>query len=95
MQLTCKHGGDADFRHNKLWDIVLESCHRAGISAKVEAGSGLRQDLRRTRPADILASNWLYGKPAAFDLNMTSPAKPFCYFGSRCHSRISSNSHRA
>ena len=58
-------------------------------------GSGLGQDLRRTRPADILASNWLYGKPAAFDLNMTSPAKPFCYFGSRCHSRISSNSRRA
>ena len=40
-------------------------------------GSGLGQDLRRTRPADILASNWLCGKPAAFDLTVTSPLNAF------------------
>ena len=29
--------------------------------------------LQHTCPADILASNWLCGKPAAFDLSVTSP----------------------
>ena len=46
---------------------------RACISAKAEAGSGLA--LAHTRPADILASNWLSGKPATFDLSETSPIR--------------------
>eukprot|EP00731_Ephydatia_muelleri_P000395 Em0001g395a len=54
-------------------DVVLQTCHRACISAKAEAGSGLGHELRNTRPADILASNWLCGKPAAFDLTVVSP----------------------
>ena len=74
--MTCKRGGDAVSRHNKLRDIVLQTCHRACINAKAEAGSGLGRDLLHTRPADILASNWLCGKPAAFDLSVTSPLNP-------------------
>ena len=74
--VTCKRGGDAISRHNKLRDIVLQTCHRACISAKAEAGSGLGHELRNTRPADILASNWLCGKPAAFDLTVVSPLNP-------------------
>ena len=62
--VTCKRGGDAISRHNKLRDVVLQTCHRACISAKAEAGSGLGHELRNTRPADILASNWLCGKPS-------------------------------
>ena len=50
----------------------LESCHRACISAKVEAGSGLGQDLSHTLPA----SNWLCVKPAAFNLTVTSLLNP-------------------
>ncbi|KAL5515766.1 hypothetical protein EMCRGX_G000982 [Ephydatia muelleri] len=46
------------------------------IGAKAEAGSGLGHELRNTRPADILASNWLCGKPAAFDLTVVSPLNP-------------------
>ena len=42
-----------------------------------EAGSGLGRDLLHTRPANILASNWLCGKPAAFDLSVTSSLNPF------------------
>eukprot|EP00731_Ephydatia_muelleri_P025728 Em0017g811a len=53
-----------------------KTCHRACISAKAEAGSGLGHELRNTRPADILASNWLCGKPAAFDLTVVSPLNP-------------------
>ena len=74
--LTCKRGGDTVSRLNKLRDVVLQTCHRACISAKAEAGSGLGHDLLHTRPADILASNWLCGKPAAFDLSVTSPLNP-------------------
>ena len=55
---------------------MLQTCHRACISAKAEAGSGLGCDLLHTRPADILASNWLCGKPAAFDLSVTSSLNP-------------------
>ncbi|KAL5478144.1 hypothetical protein EMCRGX_G025033 [Ephydatia muelleri] len=35
--VTCKRGGDAISRHNKLRDVVLQTCHRACISAKAEA----------------------------------------------------------
>ena len=70
--LTCKRGGDAVSRDNKLRDVVLQTCHRACTSAKAEAGSGLGCELLHTRPADILASNWLCGKPDAFDLSLTS-----------------------
>eukprot|EP00731_Ephydatia_muelleri_P004720 Em0002g896a len=74
--VTCKRGGDAISRHNKLRDVVLQTYHRACISAKAEAGSGLGHELWNTRPADILASNWLCGKPAAFDLTVVSPLNP-------------------
>ena len=42
--ITCKRGGDAVSRHNKLRDVVLQTCHHACISAKAEAGSGLGRD---------------------------------------------------
>eukprot|EP00731_Ephydatia_muelleri_P012238 Em0006g1132a len=51
---------------------IVHAC----ISVKAEAGSGLGHELRNTRPADILASNWLCGKPAAFDLTVVSPLNP-------------------
>ena len=69
--VTCKQGGYAVSRHKKLKDVVLQTCHCACISAKAEAGSGLGRELQHTRPADILVFNWLYGKPAAFDLTVT------------------------
>eukprot|EP00731_Ephydatia_muelleri_P023392 Em0015g975a len=34
---TCKRGGDAVFRHNRLRDVVAESCRLAHLSVKVEA----------------------------------------------------------
>ena len=76
LSVIKKRGGDAVSRQNKLRDVVLQTCHRACISAKAEAGSGLGRDLLHTHPADILASNWLCGKPAAFDLSVTSPLNP-------------------
>eukprot|EP00731_Ephydatia_muelleri_P001545 Em0001g1545a len=71
--LTCKHGGDVINRHNRLRDVFAESCRRACIGVQVEAGSGLGRDEHHTRPADVLATNWMLGKPAAFDFAVTSP----------------------
>ena len=55
---------------------MLLTCHCACISAKAEAGSGHGRELQHTPPADILASYWLCGKSAAFDLSVTSPLNP-------------------
>ena len=70
---TCKCGGDAVLRHNKLRDILVESFHRAHIRVQVEAGSSLSQDRSNSRPADILVFDWDHGKPAALDLTVVSP----------------------
>ena len=71
--LTCKRGGDVVTCHNKLRDTLAETCRRAHLSVKVEAGSNLTKDHSHTRPADILVPNWSMGKLAAFDLSLTSP----------------------
>ena len=36
------------------------------------AGSGLDTEVSRTHPADILVTNWEFGKPAALDFTITS-----------------------
>ena len=36
------------------------------VDKPAEAGSGLGCDEHHTRPADVLAANWMLGKPAAF-----------------------------
>ena len=69
-------------QHNRLRDVFAESCRRACIGVQVEVGSGYGCDERHTRPADVLAANWMLGKPAAFDFAVTS-------------SLISSNLHEA
>ena len=56
--------------------MFLESYRRACIGARVEAGSGLGHDQRLTRPADVLVPDWMIGKPAAFDITVTSPLNP-------------------
>ena len=56
--------------------MFLESCRRACIGVLVEAGSGLGLDQHRTRPADVLVPDWMLGKPAAFDITVTSPLNP-------------------
>ena len=70
--LTCKHGGDVVSQHNRLRDVLLESCRLACLGPQVEAGSGLGHEGHRTRPADILIPHWDLGKPAALDLSVTS-----------------------
>ena len=73
---TCKRGGDVVYRHNRLRDIVAESCRRAHLSVHLEVGHNLTPDHSNTRPADILIPHWCMGKPAALDLSVTSPLNP-------------------
>ena len=54
----------------------MECCRRANVSAQVEVGSGFGRYKRNNRPADVLVPNWSLGKPAAFDLTVTSPLNP-------------------
>eukprot|EP00731_Ephydatia_muelleri_P001670 Em0001g1670a len=70
---TCKRGGDVVFLHNKLRDILAETCRRAHLSVQVEAGCNPTPDHSHSRPADVLISNWVLGKTAACDLSVTSP----------------------
>ena len=63
-------------RHNHLRNVLVETCRRAHLSVKVEMGSNLTSDHDHSRPADILLPNWALGKPAAFDISVTSPLNP-------------------
>ena len=42
----------------------------------MEMGSNLTSEHDHSRPADILLPNWALGKPAAFDISVTSPLNP-------------------
>eukprot|EP00731_Ephydatia_muelleri_P023367 Em0015g950a len=74
--LMCRGGGDAVLRHNSLRDVVAQFCHRARLGGQLEVGGGTEADGSRSRPADYLVPNWSTGKPAAFDITVTSPLNP-------------------
>ena len=61
-------------RHYKLRDIFSDFCQRAclGPRARLEMGCGAGFTNTQSRPADVLVPNWDLGKPAAFDLSVTS-----------------------
>ena len=46
------------------------------LPARLEAECGLGSDELRTRPADILVSNWGVKDTAAFDITVTSSLSP-------------------
>ena len=62
--------------HNHLRDAFVGFCHQAHLSVKVEGGSGLTPDMSHSWPADVLVRDWAQGKPAAFDITVTSPLSP-------------------
>ena len=59
-----------------LRDVIVDFCRRAHLSVTVEKGHGLTRDHNHTRPADVLIVGWDRGKPAAFDVTVTSPLCP-------------------
>ena len=70
--LSCKHGGDVVSCHNKLRDIFSDFCQRACLGPHLEMGGGAGFTNSQSRQTDVLVSNWDFGKPAAFDLSITS-----------------------
>ena len=56
--------------------ILAESCRQAH---QVEMGNNFTNH-SHTRPAELLVPNWVLGKPAAFDLSVTSPLNPLQLF---------------
>ena len=79
--VTCKRGGDITTRHNTLCNVVYSTFQRAGLSAHLEVGCGWGQDNSRTRPADILDTNWDCGTSAAFDINSINMLEVGMYQG--------------
>ncbi|KAL5482271.1 hypothetical protein EMCRGX_G022577 [Ephydatia muelleri] len=71
--VTCKRGGNVTLRHNALSNVLFNTSRRAGLSSHLEVGSGWGQESSRTRPADILVTNWDNGISAAFDVTVASP----------------------
>ena len=59
------------FRDTKLRDVFYDFCQRACLGPRLEMGCGAGSD-SQSRPADVLVPNWDLGKPAAFDLSVTS-----------------------
>ena len=48
--------------HIQLRDTFVQTCHFAGVSASIEAGSGQRHEHLHTRPAGFLLPNWVCSK---------------------------------
>ena len=71
--VTCKFSSDVVSRYNRLRDTFVQSCHFAGLKAKIEVGSGLSHDHQRTRPGDVLLPNWICLQSAALDSTVVSP----------------------
>ena len=74
--VTCRYGGDVVSCHNRIRDILVETCGNAHIGVKVEVGNNLSRDHSKTRPADILLPNWVLGRTAALDVSITSLLNP-------------------
>ena len=66
-------------RHNRIRDILVETCRRVHIGVKVEVGNNLSRDHSKIRPADILLTNWFLGRTAALDVSITSPLNPVTF----------------
>ena len=66
--LCCKLGGDVVLGYNRLRDIFNDFCHFACLVPQLEMGGWSRE---HTHPTDVLISNWVLGRPAAFDLSVT------------------------
>ncbi|KAL5516255.1 hypothetical protein EMCRGX_G001541 [Ephydatia muelleri] len=64
------------------WNLLVESQSNSLMGGQVEVGSGQGHDRLNSRPADVLVKNWHLGKPAAFDLTITSPLNPTTLNGS-------------
>ena len=63
---------DVVTRHNQLRDVFVDVCHQAHLGVHIEVGSNLTHDGSRSCPADVLVRDWITGRFAAFDFNVSS-----------------------
>ena len=70
--VTCNGGGMSCCTPTGLGMFILSSATEH-VWGQLEVGCGLGADKRHSRSADSLVHNWIIGKPAAFDLTITSP----------------------
>ena len=66
---SCRDGGDIVSRQNHLRNIFADFRRPAHLSVKMEVGYGLGREHFNS----CLVQNWDRGKPAAFDVTVTSP----------------------
>mmetsp|Transcript_18456 Transcript_18456/g.23873 ORF Transcript_18456/g.23873 Transcript_18456/m.23873 type:complete len:393 (-) Transcript_18456:171-1349(-) len=68
--LSCAYGGDRIYRHNALRDSIFHMLRRVGFDAKLEK-KGLLVDSNE-KPGDIFVHSFDAGRPAAFDVTVSS-----------------------
>nr|GEW00056.1 putative reverse transcriptase domain-containing protein [Tanacetum cinerariifolium] len=70
----CSSEVGVKFRHNLMYDILVDICSEVGIIVRKEDPIGfLSEDGKDLRPADLLLFNWLQGKDACLDVTDISP----------------------
>ena len=68
--IACHGRGDAIARHDRIRDKLVSACSSANLSPVVEKKNLIPESQSRT--GDIFVPTWKAGKPAAFDITVTS-----------------------
>ena len=68
--IACHGWGDAIARHDRIRDKLVSACSSANLSPVVEKKNLIPES--QSRPGDIFDPTWKAGKPAAFDVTVTS-----------------------
>ena len=69
QKFACHDRGDAISRHDRIRDQIVSACSSANLSPVVEK-SLIPES--QSPPRDIFVPTWKAGKPAAFDVTVTS-----------------------
>ena len=68
--IACQGRGDAIATHDRIRDKIVSACLFANLSPEVEKKNLIPGS--RSRPGDIFVPTWKAGKPARFDVTVTS-----------------------
>ena len=68
--IACHGRGDAIARHDRNRDKIVSACSSANLSLVVEERNLIPES--QSRPGDIFIPTWKAGKPAAFDVTVSS-----------------------
>ena len=68
--MACHGRGDAIARHDRIKDKIVSACSSAYLSPVLEKKNLIPES--QSRSGDIFVPTWKAGKPAAFDITVTS-----------------------